>query len=78
VRARLQFNAAGELVNFTSTDRGDVGSDGTIRMMPWSTPVTSYADLGGQRLMHYGEAIWSRPDGDFAYAKFTVTGFETR
>lgn len=78
VSARLFFNEAGELVNFTSTDRGALQSDGSARLMPWSTPASGYKSLGGQRLLTYGAAIWSAPEGDFTYGKFTVTGFTTQ
>ena len=77
VSARLFFNTAGELVNFTSNDRGAVEANGVARLLPWSTPVRDYKDFGGQRVLTYGEAIWTEPTGDFAYGKFTVTGFET-
>lgn len=77
VSATLFFNAAGELVNFTSSDRGEVQADGTAKLAPWSTPVRDYRDMGGQRVLTYGEAIWTRPTGDFTYGKFTVTGFQT-
>ena len=42
IRAELDFNAAGELTNFWSTDRRKSSSDGTS-MTPaqWSTPIGS-------------------------------------
>lgn len=78
VAARLHFNAEGELVNFTSADRGVVQTDGSAKLAPWSTPVRDYREIGGQRVTTYGEAVWHEAAGDFAYGKFTVTGFETR
>jgi hypothetical protein len=78
VSATLFFNAAGELTDFTSSDRGEVQKDGTPKLAPWSTPARDYKDMGGQRVLTYGEAIWIRPTGNFTYGKFTVTGFETR
>lgn len=77
VSAKLFFNQGGELVNFTSTDRGAVQSDGSAKLMPWSTPIRDYKTFGDQRHLTYGEAVWNDPKGDFAYGKFTVTGFET-
>ncbi len=77
VTARLIFNEADELVNFTSKDRGSVDAKGAILVRPWSTPVGSYRAMGQQRLLSHGEAVWNDPDGDFTYGKFTVTGFAT-
>lgn len=77
VSAKLFFNAAGELVNFTSTDRGALQPDGITKLMPWSTPGRAYKTFGDQRVLTYGEAIWTDPKGDFAYGKFTVTDFKT-
>jgi hypothetical protein len=73
VSARLHFNDAGELVNFTSQDRGEVAADGTLTTKPWLTPLRDYRDFHGVRAASYGEAVWSEPTGDFAYGKFTVT-----
>jgi len=74
VSARLMFNAAGELINFTSNDRAEMGTDGNLTTRPWSTPISRYQTLSGQTLLGYGEAIWHDPAGDFTYGKFTVTG----
>ncbi len=72
-RAVLHFNAADELVNFTSLDRGAVQADGTTKTVPWSTPLRDYRDFHGYRFASYGEAIWSEATGDFTYGKFTIT-----
>ena len=76
VSARLFFNAAGELVNFTSDDRGTIAADGTLTLRPWSTPMRDFKTLNGQHLGTYGEAVWNDPTGDFVYGKFTVTAIE--
>ena len=75
VTARLFFNEADELVNFTSQDRGSVDPAGAVILRPWSTPVSDYKTIGGQRLLSYGEAVWNDSTGDFTYGKFRVTGF---
>jgi hypothetical protein len=75
VSARLEFNAAGELVNFISEDRGALQGDGTLRVVPWSTPMRSYRDVGGLRLAGEGEAIWHYPEGDFTYGRMKLTDF---
>jgi hypothetical protein len=78
VSARLVFNAADELVDFLSDDRGAMQPDGSIQRRPWSTPVKAYETIGTQRVMTYGEAVWHDPGGEFAYGKFTVTGLTHR
>lgn len=78
VHATLFFNDSGELVNFTSPDRGSLGPGGVAVLRPWSTPLKSYKTLNGQHLATYGEAIWNDPAGDFTYGKFTVTDIQTQ
>jgi hypothetical protein len=78
VSATLHFNAAGELVNFKSADRGAVQGRGRVKLVPWSTPLRDYRDFGGQRSFSQGEAIWHYPQGDFTYGKFAVTGFTAK
>ncbi len=77
VTATLIFNDRGELVNFTSVDRGSVDGAGKIKLRPWSTPIGDYKTMGNQRLLTEGKAVWNDPDADFIYGKFAVTGFKT-
>ncbi len=42
VSALLFFNEQGELVNFVTDDRYDVGRDATAKKFRWSTPVRGY------------------------------------
>jgi hypothetical protein len=67
VKASLQFNEKGELVNFISDDRMAIGEMKTYR---FSTPVGEYKKLNDYILPTYGEAIWHYPDGLFTYGKF--------
>jgi hypothetical protein len=72
VSATLIFNDAGELANFISDDRGALQSDGSLRLMRWSTPVGVYRAFEGRRVATQGEAIFHYPDGNFAYGRFTL------
>jgi hypothetical protein len=72
ISAKLLFNAEGELINFISEDRGALQDDGTLRILRWSTPMTSYKTFNGRRFAATGEAIWHYPEGDFVYGKLTL------
>jgi hypothetical protein len=75
VSAELIFNEAGELVDFVSDDRGMLEKDGTLRVLRWTTPMSSYSDFGGWRLASEGEAIWHLPEGPFVYGRMRLTHF---
>jgi hypothetical protein len=76
VTATLYFNDAGDLVEFSSTDRGALQDDGTFRKLKWSTPIGNYQTLRGRRIPTYGEAVYDYPEGAFAYGKFTLRDIE--
>lgn len=76
VSAVLHFGDQGELVNFTSNDRGALQDDGTLRKEPWSTPLGEYREFGGRRAPTYGQAIYHYPTGSFTYGRFWVTELE--
>lgn len=78
VSAELVFNAAGELVDFVSEDRGMLEKDGTLRLAPWSTPLGDYRAFDGWRLASEGDAIYHLPDGPFAYGHMRLTRYEAR
>ena len=63
VSAELVFNAAGELVDFISDDRGMLEKDGSLRTLRWTTPMSAYRDFGGWRLASEGKAIWHKTRG---------------
>jgi hypothetical protein len=75
VSAYLIFNAAGELVDFVSDDRGMLEKDGTLRTLRWTTPMRAYRDFGGWHLASEGEAIWHVPEGPFTYGQMRLTGY---
>ncbi len=72
VKAILQFNNKGELVNFISDDRYMVGKDQQLVRVRWSTPVHGYKEEGGIRYPSSGEAIWGTGDKAYAYAKMNI------
>jgi hypothetical protein len=78
VSAELVFNAAGELVDFISDDRGMLEKDGSLRILRWTTPMSTYRDFGGWRLASEGDAIWHLPEGPFTYGHMRLTGYEAR
>ncbi|MBA4175045.1 MAG: hypothetical protein C0505_00560 [Leptothrix sp. (in: Bacteria)] len=73
VRAALEFNDAGELVNFHSEDRGARQKDGSLRLLHWATPMRDYREFEGRRVATRGEAVWSYPEGDFVYGRLSLT-----
>lgn len=71
VSADLTFDEAGDLVGFVSRDRSR-SEGGTLRVVPWSTPVLALGEVDGLRLPVEAEAQWRDPDGEWAYARFTL------
>lgn len=72
VSATLEFNDAGELVNFVSDDRGALQKDGSLRLLRWSTPMRDYREFEGRRVATRGEAIYDYPEGAFVYGRFVL------
>ncbi|MBL0357199.1 MAG: hypothetical protein IPP72_10085 [Chitinophagaceae bacterium] len=73
ISAMLQFNAAGQLVNFISDDRYDISAKNQYR---FSTPVSEYKNINGFKLATYGETVWHYPEGNFIYGKFHLGSIE--
>jgi hypothetical protein len=78
VSAELVFNSKGELVDFVSDDRGMLQTDGTLRILRWTTPMSTYRDFGGWRVASEGEAIWHLPEGPFTYGRMRLIEYEAR
>jgi hypothetical protein len=77
IRATLKFNERGELIDFVSDDRSVASKDGrSFTKMRWSTPLKSYRDFGGRRVMGSGEGIWHAPAGAYAYLRFELDAIE--
>jgi hypothetical protein len=75
ITAELVFGPTGDLVDFVSDDRSRASADGsTFTRLPWSTPLTRYADVRGRRLAVAGTATWdaAAPEGRFAYIDLRV------
>ncbi|MFZ1785997.1 MAG: DUF6544 family protein [Ferruginibacter sp.] len=73
ISATLYFNGQGQLVNFISDDRSDVGD---MKHYRFSTPVKEYTNLHGRNILSYGEAVWHYPEGEFVYGKFYLKSIE--
>lgn len=69
ISAVLFFNTEGDLVDFRSEDRYEVGR---MSRLPFTTPVKDYREFEGIRVPSYGEAIWHYSDGPFLYGKFKL------
>ncbi|MCA1781607.1 MAG: hypothetical protein LC679_05330 [Intrasporangiaceae bacterium] len=70
--ATFFFDAQGRLTNMVA-DRYDRESAAVV---PWSTPVGSYGEFDGVRLSTSGEAVYTRPSGDYSYIRLRVTDVE--
>jgi hypothetical protein len=71
VSAVLTFDAAGDLVGFLSHDRAEVSGD-VVKPLPWSTPISAYAEVNGIRVGTKGDANWIEPTGEWTYGRFTI------
>lgn len=72
VSATLYFDDEGKLVNFISNDRFAIDDNGKIIQVPWSTPIESYSEYHGYKLISKGQAIWHYPEGNFSYIRLSV------
>lgn len=77
ISATLVFDDQDRLVDFVSQDRAASPDGKRWIRQPWSTPAEVYQDLGGLRVMRYGEGRW-HPDGaePYAYLEFELVDLE--
>lgn len=75
ISAWLHFNEEGELINFISEDRYATEGKKLIRL-PWSTPLKEYKEFDDRKVAFYADAVYTHPDGDFAYGNFRVESIE--
>jgi len=74
IRAELQFNDTGELVDFSSDDRLAGSADGrTFTPQRWTTPLRNYSQMGPVRVATHGETVWHPSSGPYAYGEFELT-----
>lgn len=73
ISAELEFNAQGQLVNFTSNDRyaADAG-----KRLPWSTPLKDYKHINGHTISSSADAIYTYPQGQLTYGTFQLVELE--
>ena len=69
VAATLTFDAAGDLVGFTSSDRAHDREGGPAI---WSTPISGYAEVDGVRVGTRGDANWIDASGEWTYGRFVI------
>lgn len=72
VSAVVSFDNSGALVNFVSDDRSRTIDGKTYQQLRWSTPVGDWRDFNGRKLPVKGEALWTLPEGEFAYGRFEL------
>jgi hypothetical protein len=76
ISATLKFNETGELVNFISNDRYESADGKTYKNYPWSTPISEYNELNGNRIGTKALTIFHRPAMDFCYGEFELLEIE--
>lgn len=74
IEATLYFNKAGQLVNFISHNRYAQQKDGSMKQLPWSTPLKEYREVSGIRLAGYADAVYEYKTGPVVYGRFSITG----
>ncbi len=72
VSAVVTFDGSGALVNFISNDRYRTIDGKTYERRRWSTPVSDWREFDGRKLPAKSKAIWTLPQGEFAYAEFEI------
>jgi hypothetical protein len=74
VRARVLLDARGAPIDFETTDRfyADPKNPAKVTRCRWTTPMEAFQDIDGRRLPSRGQAVWHPPDGELAYADFTL------
>ena len=64
----FHFNDAYEMTSFTTKDRGQISSDGTIEYTPWEAQCENYKEYSdGIKRPTVFRAVWKNKNGDFVY-----------
>jgi hypothetical protein len=70
--ATFVFDRQGRLTDMTA----DRYNDTKGRLLPWSTPISSYGEFAGVRVPAEGQGRWKYESGDFTYIRLRVTDIE--
>ena len=74
---RFHFNDGGEMVCFSTDERGQASSDGTVEYIPWEARCEGYAVYSdGIKRPTIFRAVWKYPDADFVYFDGTITSVD--
>jgi hypothetical protein len=74
ISAVLQFDPIGRILNFIAQRYMFEENGGSLQT--WSTPISTYGELGQLRLPVSGSAVWNLPDGDFEYIQIEMIAVE--
>jgi hypothetical protein len=74
VSARVFIDERGAPINFETTDRfySDPKNPARVTRCRWTTPMEGFQEIGGRMLPTRGQAVWHLPEGELAYADFTL------
>ena len=70
--ATFMFDDRGRLTDMTA-ERFDTAKKA---ILPWSTPITDYAEFGGIKVPVEGAGVWYYDTGQFPYIRLRVTDLE--
>jgi len=74
VQARVFVDERGAPIDFETTDRfyADPKDASKVTRCRWTTPTDGFEEVGDRRLPTRGRAVWHPPEGELAYADFTL------
>jgi len=74
VSARVFLDKRGAPLTFETTDRfySHPKDPSKVTRCRWTTPMEGFQEVGGRRLPTRGQAVWHPPEGELAYADFTL------
>lgn len=71
ITARLTFNDAAELTDFSSDDRNP-DPRGLAPPTRWTTPARDYGQVGPARVLRHAETHWHPRSGEWSYGEFAL------
>jgi len=74
VAARVFVDERGAPADFSTTDRFYANPQDPKQLVRgrWTTPIEGWQEIDGRSLPTRGRAVWHMPEGEFAYADFTL------